>query len=108
MKYLLYNNGNITINNDVFKYTNKIRLEINDKSSYDLNNNTLKKFKYDFNNNDIIKLYLYINNEWFYYEKIIIKFESITIPESIINDILIKHEERIKEKDKLIKNLKEK
>lgn len=97
MSYLELKDKYIYINKAIFEYTNRIKLICDDTELAVMTKYDTLKYKYEAIKGKIVKLYLEIENNWFYYEKIIIYDKNFTINQTQIKKYLKDRKELIKE-----------
>lgn len=97
MKFISINNKNLIIDDLVFKYTKKVRIMDNDYEVCALSEKDSLKILYNVPKGRILKLYLLINNDWLYYEKIVYNYETLEVNKEMVENYLLARSEKTKE-----------
>lgn len=97
MHFLSIIDKNLVINDDVFKYTNEIRLMHDGNEICIISKNDSRSVYYDAPKGQVIKMYMRINDDWLYYEKAIYNYDTIQVNQEHINELLLRRKNLIKE-----------
>lgn len=96
VRYISVENKKLVINDIVFAYTDKIRIMSNDIEFCILQHYDSRIIEINALKGQVIKLYIYINDDWLYLDKIIYNYETINITNDLVLSFLTKRENLIK------------
>ena len=97
MKYLSISNKNLIINKEIFDITDKVKIMHDKDEIIILTKDDNNYVPMNYPKGYLLKLFVLINDNWLYYEKIFFNYEIINISSENIEKYLLDRKKFIKE-----------
>ncbi len=97
MHFVSIKDKNLLINNDVFKYTNQIKIVHDNKEICILSSKDSRNVFYDAPKGQILEVYFKVQNDWLFYDTLAYSYVTMKVSQDQVEKFLLDRRDLIKE-----------
>lgn len=97
MHFVTIKDKNLIINNDVFKYTDQIKIMHNKKVICIFSSKNSGSVYYDVSKGQVLEIYFKTKDDWLYYETLVYSYVTMRVSQNQVEKILFDRKNLIKE-----------